>query len=502
MNGQWVTSRQRDFRGGETQARLPEEVGRNQLIRMENAMLYPSGELTAAHQTDTEVITGATLGVCIVNFTDGTYNVFSAPGNGIVYGQFFETSLESPVQMALGSQASVVGSRIVGAHKSIRFLNKEYCPNPNDDNTKDGILNLTDFTLINIPAGGVASKLRLYANRLWLISTTGELRNSNNGDASVWNPLNIMLLANSEPIVDFHPVPGGAIVYSATAIYAMYGTTYQDISFIPLMQGKRFTTASVEVGGIVYILSSEGVYQVALNGAQLIPHHQETFFEDNHGIFADPAKILTAFYLQAFRAIVFTWPDAYSVGGKSLVFYLSGAYSKLNKLLPSAFPYAVALNDKNTDFLWGTSAGVFAKSQYPSANTLIPYESIVQTRHEDCNSYRDKVWNEFVLTFGEVVYGVTIEAMLDESTDRIMIVSGNGCRKGDNTFYLDDLPRSKTISMVITINNGDPVTLASDDNIEDLLTDENGNMLTAAINPGNWTLKAMRLRYRDAGPVL
>ena len=106
------------------------------------------------------------------------------------------------------------------------------------------------------------------------------------------------------------------------------------------------------------------------------------------------------------------------------------------------------------------------------------------------------------MTFGEVVYGVTIEAMLDDSTDRTMIVSGNGCRKGDNTFYLDDLPRSKTISMVITINNGAPVTLASDDNMDDLLTDENGNLLTAAINPGNWTLKAMRLRYRDAGPVL
>jgi len=296
----WQIGRNRDFRGGETQALLPEEVGRNQLIRMENAMIYPSGELTAAHATDTDVITNATLGICVVPYTDGTYNIFSAPDDDTVYGQFFETSAESPIDMLAGSIESVVGARIVGVQKSVRFLGKEYCPNPHTDDTKNGILNLTDFTMINIDCDDAVSfKLRLYSNRLWLIDSLGRLRNSNNGDATTWNALNIMLLANSEPIIDFHPVPGGAIVYSATAIYGMYGTTYEDISFVPLLQSsaqnvKRFTTASVEVAGVVYILSLEGIYQVSLNGAQLLPHHQEVFFKDYHGLFADSAKVIEA----------------------------------------------------------------------------------------------------------------------------------------------------------------------------------------------------------------
>lgn len=505
----WQVGRNRDFRGGETQAQLPEEVGRNQLLRMENAMLFPTGWLTASHQVDTLMVTGADLGLVIVPYTDGTYNVFSAPGNGEVYGQFLETSADAPVEMTLGSLHAVAGARIAGVSKSVRFLNKEYCPNPNADDTKDGILNLTDFTLINVPGSTAqAAKLKLYANRLWLIGSDGTLRNSDNGDATTWNALNIMLLANSDPIVDFHPVQGGVIVYSATAIYAMYGTVYSDITFVPLLQSspqasKHFTTGSVEVAGVVYILSSEGVYRVTLNGAELLPHHQETFFQEHHGIFADPAKTITAVYLKRFKAIIFTWPDVYNIGGKSLVFYLSGAYSKLTKLLPAAFPYAIAMNDQNTDFLWATAVGTMAKSEYPSANTLEIQPSIIQTRHEDCDSYREKVWSEFTIVTGEAVFGVTCQAILDYSEWPITVADGIGLSKGDNTIWLDDLPRSKTISLLITIDNTTVMTLVSDDDNATILTDEDtGHTLVTGVNPGNWTIKELRLRYREAGPAL
>ena len=506
-SSQWITGRNRDFRGGETQAALPEEVGRNQLLRMENAMLFPTGEITASHQADTPMVTGATLGLAVVPFTDGTYNVFSAPDNGNVYGQFLDTSSGAPVDMPAGSQTAVAGARIVGVHRAVKFLGKHYCPNPNVDDTKDGILNLTDFALVNV-AGSTATalKLRRYANRLWLISSDGTLRNSDNGDATTWNALNIMLLANSEPIIDFHPVQGGVIVYSATAIYAMYGTVYSDITFIPLIESsvdnpKQFTSGSVEIAGVVYILSTEGIYQTTLNGAQLVPHHQERFFKECFSIFSDPAKTVTAVYMQAFRAILFTWPEVYGIS-QSLVFYLTGAYSKINRLLPTAYPYIVAMNDANTDYMVALSEGVLAKSEYPSANMTEAQPSYIQTRHEDADSYRDKVWSAFTIVTGQVVYGVTVQAYLDESTTPVLVADAVGLSKGENTFWLDDLDRSKTISMLITIDNSAVLTLVSDDDSTMILTDDDGDELVATINPGNWSIKELRLRYREAGPAI
>lgn len=500
---QWMTARQRDFRGGETQALLPEEIGRNQLIRMENAMLFPTGWLTASHQVDTEMVTNADLGLAIVPYTNGTYNIYAAPGNGDVYGQLLDTSSAAPVNMILGNINMVAGASIVGVSKAVQFLNKWYCPNPNNDDTKDGILNLTDFALVNVASSdaATASKLRVYTNRLWLILSDGKLRISDNGDASTWNPLNVILLPNSEPFIDFHPVQGGAIVYGPNSIYAMYGSTYTDITFVPLMLGKKLSTGSVEVAGTVYILSTEGVYAVTLNGAQLVPHHQETFLKDSFSFLSDASKTVSAVYLQRLRAIIFTWPEVYKVGGQSLVFYLTGATSKVNRLLPTAYPYIVALNDGNTDYLMGTGAGILAKSEYPSVDMLSAQDSIIQTRHEDCDSNRDKVWGSFVLVTREVVYGITIQAVLDETTT-ITVISETSCSAGENTFWLDDLPRSKTLSMIITINNSAVLTLVSDDDPTLVLTDDVGNELVASINPGNWTIKEMRLRYRLAGPDL
>lgn len=500
----WQIGRVRDFRGGETQASLPEEVGVNQLLRMENAMIFPTGWLTAAHQADVPIVASAPNGLCIVPQNNGTYTAFAAPGNGSVYGQFLDTASNGPVDMTQGSLQAVADAMISGVSKAVKFLGKHYCPSPNADPTKNGILNLTDFTLINVEGTGTSVKLRRYANRLWLLMSDGKLRISDNGDATTWDQLNVVLLPNSEPVIDFHPVPGGAIVYSASAIYAMYGSTYSDITFISLMESseenpKHFTTGSVLADGIAYILAADGVHAVALNGAQLIPHHQERFFKACHCIFSDPTKTITAVHLQRFKAIIFTWPEVYGVG-QSLVFYIGGAYSKLNKLLPTAFPFIIGMNDGNTDYLVALADGSLAKSEYPSVNMTNPQPSIVQTRHEDCGSYRDKVWSCFTIVTGEVVYGFTLQAVLDES-DTVTVVDSEALSKGENTFWLDDLPRSKTLSMVITIDNSAVLQLCTDDHV-DLLTDAAGNILEVGFNPGNWTIKELRLRYREAGPHL
>jgi hypothetical protein len=498
----WQIGQARDFRGGETQAELPEDIGRNQFTRMENAVIFPNGWITAAHQADKVMISNANLGLAITPYTNGTYNVYSAPGNGVVYGQFLETSASSPANMTYGSQASVDGARIVGIQNAVEFLGKWYCPNPNDDDTKDGILNLTDFSLVNIPGNSaVASKLRAHMNSLWLINSDGTLHISDNGDADTWNALNILLLPNSEPMVDFHPVQGGAIVYGPTSIYAMYGSDYTDLTFIPLMLGKKFTSGSVEIGGIVYVLSTEGIYACQLNGVQLIPHRQEVYFKSCFDILSDPAKVVTAVYQQASKSIMFTWPEVYG-GGQALVFYLSGAYSKINKLLPALFPYIIALNDKNTDYLVGRDVGEFAKSEYPSISMLEPQSSIIKTRHEDCDTAREKVWGQLVLETGEVVYGVSILAYLNYSVTPVVVASEAALTAGENTFWLDDISRSKTISFLITINNSAVMEISTDEDPDTLLTDDDGNILTSAINPGNWTLKSIKLRYRPVGPEL
>jgi hypothetical protein len=484
-------------------------VGRNQLIRMENAMLFPSGRMTAAHQADTQVVTNATTGLCLAGAGNGTYTAYSAPGNGNIYSQPLDTGENTPVDMTLGGIDAEVGSRIVGVSRAVRFLGKDYCPNPNSNDTYDGILNLTDKTLIAVTGStATAQKLRIYLNRLWLIFSDGTIRFSDNGDATTWNALNTFLLPSSEPIIDFHPVQGGAVVYGSNAINAMYGSDRTDISFNPLMQEspqspKNFTTGSTEVNGIVYILGDDGIYAASLNGVQAIPHTQHTFFQEHADIFTDPDKTgITAAYLKRFQAIIFSWPEYYKIGGQSLVFYLSGAYSKLNKLLPTDFPYLLPLNDKNTDYLIGLSTGVMAKSSYPTVNSIRPQITYIQTRHEDCDSYRDKVWSCFIIVSETVVYGVTLTAFLDESEEGQVVQSDIVLVTGENHIWLDELPRSKTLSLLITINNTTTVSIVNDYEEQKVITDELGNEFVSGLNPGNWSIKELRLRYREAGPAL
>lgn len=201
----WQIGRVRDFRGGETQAELPEEVGQNQLIRMEDAMLFPNGYLTAAHQVDTDMIIGARYGIVAIPGADGTYDLVTASSTDKILVKLLDTSATTPVDMFdLANEIDVPDARIVGLNFSVTFLGKVYCVNNNQDPAKWGIINLTDRVVIPIGGSSPPLKLRVYLNRLWLVFTDGTMLISDNGDATTWNLLNVVLLPNSDQIGRAH----------------------------------------------------------------------------------------------------------------------------------------------------------------------------------------------------------------------------------------------------------------------------------------------------------
>ena len=494
MNSQWNIARQRDYRGGEVQSLLPETVGRNQLLKMENALIFPNGYVTAFHQTDIESMTGADHGVCLSLNADGTYTFFANPATENVTKGILDTALDTPVNVSSGTPV-YLPCDIRGIGHTVNFLTHQYY-----QNYPDGIIDLTDNTTY-ATGGKSIRKLKVYVNRLWGVCTDGTLIISDNGDATTWNALNIIYLPNKEKIIDFIPVSGGAIVYSATSAYAMYGSDYRDISFVLLLDGQRFSSGAVNIDNTVFIVGTRGVYQVSLNGATEIPHMQSEYFKSLFGTFsAEPylAEVVQGVHLQRFEAILFMWSSAFG-GSQGFVYYpFTKAYSKVNQLLNPDNPFILAMNDSSTDFLIGGNTGIFFKSTYPSSKTFLPRQSIIKTRHEDADSLRYKVWRELSVNVGEVVYGVTIDAFLDESTTPVNIVTGTALAPGANLFFLN-LSRSRSISFQFTINN--ITVLYITDDFGNYLTDDFGNRLYIDSSPGNYTLKELRMKYREAGPA-
>ena len=496
MNGQWQMARQRDFRGGEVQALLPEMVQRNQLLRMENALIFPNGYVTAFHQTDVAIVSGANGGLCLSLNTDGTYTYYATPVAGTMYTGILDTARNTPLAVATGAAHIMASAQLAGLSKAVLYLGKLYCPN-----SVGGILNLTDMTLIAIPGKNV-KRLYIYTNRLWAVCTDGSLLASNNGDATTWDPLNVIFLPNTDPIIDFIPVSGGAIVYSTTSVYAMYGSSYLDISFVLLLDRQIFSSGAVDIDGTVFIVGPRGVYAVSLNGAAEIPHMQNPYFQGLFKTLAYPAvaaDVVQGAYLQRFEAILFMWSLALG-GTQGFVFYpYTKSYSKVNQLLNVNFPYLLAINDANTDFIMGGNPGTIVKSTYPSNATYTPRVSVIQTRHEDCDSVRNKVWRELSIETNETVYGVNLDASLDGSTILTNLATNVTLVPGRNVFFLD-IPRSQSISIVLTINNGLAQVLTDDPG--NTLTDDLGNALTVTQSPGNYTLEELRLKYREAGPII
>lgn len=505
----WLVARQRDFTGGENLATLPEMVGRNQFIRMENALISPSGFITPAHQTDTRLLTNATAGVCLALLTSGLYTFFAAPGDNKLYAGILDTSSGSPVNVGTATTYSVTGAYIKGFSHVVTFLGKNYALNSNPNTSYNGVLNLTDRVLTAI-AGKTSTKLKAYTNRLWVVNSDGTLQCSDNGDATTWDALNVLLLPNSEPVIDFIPIQGGAIVYGKTAIYAMYGSDYLDIAFVPLIFNKHFTSGNVEVNGVVYILSTEGIYAVTLNRAELIPHNQQSFFQSIFPVLVAASSTISAINIARFSAILFTWPTSYT-GTQSFIYYYAGkgAYSKINKLLPTDYPYILGLNDKNTDYLVGVAAGAAAKSTYPPVDLLGQYNAYLQTRHEDFDITRLKIWQFLIIEVQEYVYGVTIDTYLDYSNTPIRIATNTVLSPGENLFNfnaseglstLQNFPASTTISVLIAFNNFQTATnLIAGDTLDTFLTDETGAVLTFATSPAHFTFKGIRVKFRETG---
>lgn len=505
----WNVARQRDFRGGETQALLPELVSRNQLLVMENILLFTTGYLSSFFQLSEQLITRADPGVCLSLSYGGVYNTFYAPGNNKVIVSFIDTASAAAKDISTGINHSVTGAYISGLVKPVMFLAKLYCSNPNPDTSLNGILNLTDYTLITNP-GKTIKKLAVYTNRLWAVNSNGTIQISNNGDATTWDPMNILWLPNQEPALDFVPVQGGAIVYGANSVYAMYGADYTDITFVPLQLGKHFTAGNVEVNGIVYIMSTEGIYKTTLNGADLLPHNQHDFFQSIFPVLIASPGSIKAVHLQKFSAIIYTWSAALG-GSRSIIYYYhNNSYSKGNILLPAACPYAMNLDDINTDFLFGLSTGTYVKSGYPSVNQQQPSISILQTRYEDADSPRLKTWGELGITVQTVTFGVTIEAIIDYAGTSIIVASNALLTIGSNIFNLNNseglatgtnFPETSEISFRITFDSDATITtnLSSETNSQLLISETTGNYLTFDSMPRNFIVQELRLKYCLSG---
>lgn len=495
MNGPWQTARQRDFTGGENQIDLPEAVLRSQMVRMENVMISPDGYLTDVFQSDIITISNATLGLSFAPISGGTYNMYCAPGDGKIYTSTFDSSSGTVLSATAGTQTAVTQAYIKRLSVAVPYLGKFYCANPNPAASSNGILNLTDKVFIAI-TGKITIKLRRYANRLWAINSDGTMMISDNGNASVWNALNITYLPNQDPIIDFIPIQGGAIVYSRNAVYAMYGDNYLDITFVLLLDGQVFSSGAVNIDGTVFIPGARGMYQFNLNGGGLIQHPQPDYFTQNYKIFAqDPTsqETLVAVHLKRFKAIMVMWST--TLGGTQgfLFYYTTKGYSKIGQLLPSDSPYLLELNDQNTDFLISMGSGYYAKSLYP-AGVLNTYRvATMQTRHEDYDATRNKVFRQISINSAVTVNGFSMSAYIDNATTPVDIVMNATLTPGENDFFLD-LPRGRTMSLLMTVDNQQMLT----DNSGNLLTDGT-NILTIGNTAANFTIREIKTKYRSTG---
>ena len=374
------------------------------------------------------------------------------------------------------------------------------------------IYNISDDTFIN--NGPLAErnpvKLRQYDNRLWAVCDDGALVFSNNGDATTWDPLNIILAPNREPIIDFQPVQGGAILITRTSVYGFYGSgTYQDTSILLIQDRLMLSDSAVQVDNVVYILGNRGVHAVTLNGIKEIPHNQTEYFADHYGAWNALSVAVQGIYLYRFRAILYLFRSGY--GAQGFLYSLrNGAFQKINRELPVTLPYMLEMADAKTDFVLGGGDGsVICRSIYPAGILNEFRVSTLQFRHEDADSMREKVWRHLGVTVEVATYNVLLQVYLDHSTIPTFIKSGAiDLFPGDNIFELfdeqDQYLRSHTISIELTIGGNDYLTTdptEAEPNVEILTTSENEPIISDALtgNRSNFAIREMRLKYCEVG---
>lgn len=368
------------------------------------------------------------------------------------------------------------------------------------------IYNLTDdvFTSSGALAGRNPVKLRQYDNRLWAVCDDGSIVFSDNGDATTWDELNIILLPNREPCIDFLPVQGGAILLSRTSVYAMYGSgTYQDTSILLIQDRLLLSDSAVTVDNVVYVLGNRGVHRVSLNGIQEIPHDQTEFFKSRYPAWNALSQAVQGVYLYRFHSILYLFQAGY--GAQGFLYSLrEGGFFKIDRVLPSALPYLVEVFDQNTDFLLGSGDGsIISRSTYP-AGVLADFRlSTIQTRHEDADSTREKIWRHLGLVVAVPTHNVLLQVYLDGSDTPTIIK--NGCvdlAAGDNIIELfdaeDNFLRSKTISFEISIGGN---TYLVDDETGEVLTSGTDNLISDDLpgTPANFALKEIRVKFCEVG---
>jgi hypothetical protein len=329
------------------------------------------------------------------------------------------------------------------------------------------IYNITDSTFISNGAlvDRTAVKIRQYDNRLWVVCDDGSVVFSNNGDTSTFDAGNIILAPNWEKIIDFLPVQGGVILITRTSVYALYGSgTYQDTSIILIEDNLMLSDSAVVVDNVVYVLGNRGVHMISLNGIREIPQDQVDFFSANYPAWNAIGVAVQGIYLYRFHSILYLFQSGYSAQG-FLYSLENGAFEKVNRPLASALPYMMELANSKTDFLISSDSGTaICRSVYPTGTLSAARTSILQFRHEDAGTRRDKIWKSISIVAGVAVSSVTLSIYLDHS-DTPTVIQGPtfDLAKGDNVIELldanDNHPCSRYLSAMLTINTTGPFTI-------------------------------------------
>lgn len=130
----WQFARQRDFTGGESLAKLPEMVKRSQLIRMENAIISPEGEVTECWQMDQALFVNVSGGIVVAPIHGSPlFTVYGASGENVI-SFTFDPSNPVPYDMNAASdypgyvlRAHIDPVTILGVSHGTPFLGKNYC---------------------------------------------------------------------------------------------------------------------------------------------------------------------------------------------------------------------------------------------------------------------------------------------------------------------------------------------------------------------------------------
>ena len=459
-NDMWQVFRQRDFTGGENLSELPEKIKNNQLIKLDNCLISPEGWITEFFQTDSEAITSTVnstiQGVVLNKTTNGNYTVYLIKGVGTtIYTGVYNITTNAELDLDTFTPTTVTGGSVgfSGIAHAVRFVDKLYTNNGGSG----GIVNLTDATIIASSLSG--NILREYNNRLWLVMTDGSLRISNNGDATTWDALNVLYTPNHDPIIDFIPVQGGAIVIGKTSIYTMYGSDYTDITFVKLIDNVSNIRA-VQVGNLVYIYGADSIYVATLNSIQRLELDQFSYFNTyiNYNSTISSARVNGA-YLPKRGLVLFYYPE----NSSNIGMWLNIKDNSVGKFT-LANDYICPIDSKDTDFFLYYTPDVaipnaIRRGSLPVTTRGTALQATIKTKHEDFGSTKDKIFREFAIdSHTAIPSGVTIKYYLNQNHSGTVILDDTALDAGKTSFFLNNA-RAKSISFEVIINTTKPFTI-------------------------------------------